>query len=1540
MRLTSLLALCTLGLAATLTPAPAEASTPFPGAPTGVRGWCTTVSPTSPVLECFPTPMAACIAQHQGYAPDRTFLGYVDRPSWNTKLCQWPFWLTVAPTITFFDCEPGYRLTAPETCVPEDERFPEIADNNGANPDPETCSPIDILSGAKRFEHLDFALAGGSLSLNRLYSSRGFQSELPIVRHPSLLANSWLFDFQYEIHLQDVWNIIPELSLVTPRGAVHEYRLQADGSTTVTSGNDLPVTSFEVALTSPVPANLGDVDNQQTTWTITDQNDTVWTLQSVSTSTGLYRAAHVTSATMRGGETLTFAYGANDELISMTDGFGNQITFTWLTVDPSGTGTNARYEAIDTATLPDGTVLNYVYDMQPLGGGLEQPDRLIKVERLDGLTVVDSKTYHFEEPGRPTYITGTTGHDGVRHWTVDYDTDGRAIQSTGPNGIDEVTVSYAGDSTTTPSRTITNALGKQAIYRYQRSAVSAYDLRLTEIDGQASANCAASLGTYAYNPTTDFVSSMTDEEGYVTAFVRDGLGRPTQITEASGTTEERITTFTYDATYNQPATITAPGLNQALTYDAAGNLATLTLTDTTSHVVPYSTNGETRTWTYTWSPQGRLLSVDGPLAGTGDTVSYTYDASGFLATTTNALSHVTTVNSVNGRGQPTSITDENGIDTTLAYDALGRIETVTVNPGPNASVTSFTYNALGLITRVTEPNGAWLDYTYDSARRVVLVSNNLNDEIRYTYDDLGGITLEERGTTGNAAVFTRTQTFDELGRLLTRVGAGSRTWTYAYDRLNQLTGITDPRSNTVTHGYDGLRRLVTHIDQSTLTTSYVFNDQDALTSVTDARSIVTSFVRNGFGETIREQSPDIGTIDYVRDARGLVTQRTDARGVVITYAYDNDGRLLSETAPSDPSLTVTYTYDDTTGGNEGIGRVTSIADASGSHAYTYDAQGRLTREQRTIGSASTSVIDYDYDGSGNIIEMIYPSGRVVTFVRDATGAIERVLTQTNASAPVEVVVDFIAYEPFGPLQAIYHGNDLVLWQTFDSDYRLDMLLLENLSPAAILHQRFHVYNDGLNLTRYFDTSGLSGGDHIYNYTPVGRLQNATGSWGDLTFFYDAAGNRTFRILDDGATVDTETLLYSSTDNRLAGIELNGVLDRDFTLDASGNIIAEVRSGTAYSFVHDARGRMASVSSGGTLRATHVYDAFERLAVRTMVNQPVTGTVHYVHDQRGRVIAETDATGQTLREYLWIDDRPVAVVSDVATTPVLYHVHTDHLNRPIAMTDGAKLEVWRANYLPFGAVSSITGSASLDMRFPGQWFQLESGFHHNWHRTYDPTTGRYLQPDPLGMPDGPSRWAYARSAPSMYVDPTGQVVPLAAWAVGAAATAWTGLEIGLSIYDIYSLGNVWLDPCSTGLDRGITTAATAAGIFLPGAGYGGWWDNVVRAAPGSGGGPLWGSWNDYPKVTIGGREYAQIGGRNYTHHAVDRMQPSGLGTPVGADGPGRNVTPNMVESVIAHGTWTTTTVDGVPRTVYTAGDVSVVTENGGNTVVTILRGVSQ
>jgi RHS repeat-associated protein len=102
---------------------------------------------------------------------------------------------------------------------------------------------------------------------------------------------------------------------------------------------------------------------------------------------------------------------------------------------------------------------------------------------------------------------------------------------------------------------------------------------------------------------------------------------------------------------------------------------------------------------------------------------------------------------------------------------------------------------------------------------------------------------------------------------------------------------------------------------------------------------------------------------------------------------------------------------------------------------------------------------------------------------------------------------------------------------------------------------------------------------------------------------------------------------------------------------------------------------------------------------------------------------------------------------------VFFIRTDHIGRRVFATNDLGVKVWEAYYLPIGGVQTATGG--LDLRFPGQWFQSESGLHQNWMRDYDPTTGRYIQADPLGLVDGASVYGYALQNPGRYVDPRGE-----------------------------------------------------------------------------------------------------------------------------------------------------------------------------------------
>ena len=118
-----------------------------------------------------------------------------------------------------------------------------------------------------------------------------------------------------------------------------------------------------------------------------------------------------------------------------------------------------------------------------------------------------------------------------------------------------------------------------------------------------------------------------------------------------------------------------------------------------------------------------------------------------------------------------------------------------------------------------------------------------------------------RTVAGGTIVFDQSQAFDELGRLLRHLGAGTQTTTLAYDRTGNLTSVTDPRAGLYATAYDGLQRVIRETDQGAAQVNLTRNPQDAVTAYSDPRSLVTSYVRNGFGDVIRETSPDTGITD-------------------------------------------------------------------------------------------------------------------------------------------------------------------------------------------------------------------------------------------------------------------------------------------------------------------------------------------------------------------------------------------------------------------------------------------------------------------------------------------------------------------------------------------------------------------------------------------------------------------------------------------------------------------------------------------------------
>jgi RHS repeat-associated protein len=308
----------------------------------------------------------------------------------------------------------------------------------------------------------------------------------------------------------------------------------------------------------------------------------------------------------------------------------------------------------------------------------------------------------------------------------------------------------------------------------------------------------------------------------------------------------------------------------------------------------------------------------------------------------------------------------------------------------------------------------------------------------------------------------------------------------------------------------------------------------------------------------------------------------------------------------------------------------------------------------------------------------------------------------------------------------------------------------------------YAYGDGMNLSGITDT--VTPANNIaLGYNNSNSLQYASGAWGQSNYYYDIGGNRTYDINTVAAVTTTKTTYYDVATNHMNSTYNGATQLRSFSYDGAGNISNDNRPGEAFVFTYNKRNRMASVTRNAVAYATYGYNALEQLTTRstTAVGGPV-GQVAYIYDLDGHLIAEaTASTGATTRDYIWAaanDNNPVDLPLAVAEAATLYMVHSDHLGRPIRMTDSTKATVWQANYKPFGEPVTISGTKANNLRFPGQYFQIETGFAYNWHRHYDPTTGRYTQPDPLRFVDGPSVYAYAGSSPFMQVDRTGLYIP--------------------------------------------------------------------------------------------------------------------------------------------------------------------------------------
>ncbi|MFC3652279.1 RHS repeat-associated core domain-containing protein [Dyella humi] len=519
--------------------------------------------------------------------------------------------------------------------------------------------------------------------------------------------------------------------------------------------------------------------------------------------------------------------------------------------------------------------------------------------------------------------------------------------------------------------------------------------------------------------------------------------------------------------------------------------------------------------------------------------------------------------------------------------------------------------------------------------------------------------------------------------------------TYTYDALNRITQVTDPSGLNTTYQYDGL------------------SDPTSLTS------------------------PDTGVTARSYDAAGNVLTGIDANGNAVTYTYDAEDRRLSASY-ADSTQNVAYTYDEAnsvTGCTSSypIGHLTRVVENAVSTTFCYNAQGYVTQVSQAVGG-HTDVTTYTHSPGGKILNITYPSGNQVNYSYDANGRISGVTASTSGGTTT--LVSNVSYLPFGPVSGYTLGNGQAVTRTYDANYRLTDLT----SPAFTLHVARDAMGD---ITAIGNSAGANPAAETYSYDPLYRLTAITEADGSTleSVTYNQTGDRLSKI---GSGLATGTYGYKSNTHQLVATG-NAAL----TIDAGGNTTAISQAGNTYGFGYNARNRMVLTQLNQSTIAAYTYNAYGQRTAKTISGV----TERYNYGPNTQLISEY---GSSNREYVYLDDIPVANIDMQGSSASIAYVTADQLGTPRAIADGSGNTVWAWGYQgnTWGEQSPTTNGYTYNLRFPGQYFDSETGLSYNVFRDYDPATGRYIESDPSGWNGGPSSYAYVGGSPLNATDSFG------------------------------------------------------------------------------------------------------------------------------------------------------------------------------------------
>ncbi|MEU2391289.1 DUF6531 domain-containing protein [Streptomyces sp. NPDC007369] len=868
----------------------------------------------------------------------------------------------------------------------------------------------------------------------------------------------------------------------------------------------------------------------------------------------------------------------------------------------------------------------------------------------------------------------------------------------------------------------------------------------------------------AYGYTDGHLTEVTNSSGTPLRFTYDDRARITSWTD----TNDRSYTYEYDE------------LNRCIAEGGQAGHLTLTIdyddTDpTTGLSVTRVTTPAGHTRSYVIDKRYRVIAETDPLGGQ---TRYAYDHNGRRTACIDPLGQ-TSSSVYDNEGRLVSAIRPDGREARAEYDAHGNAVKVVAWDGTairqtfdeqgnrtsviraDGTVTRFTYNDRGFLTTIIDPDGADTRITCDSAGLPIAVTDRLGATSTCQRDAFGRSVLV-RDALG---AVTHTEWSVE-GRLLRRVGPDGKEQAWTYDGEGNCVAETDWAAGTTTYfEYTHFDLVSSRTERDGSRYEYTYNSALQLTGVRNPQGMTWEYTYDAAGRLVAEKDFEGRSLHYEYDAASRLVARIDALGQRISYERNALGQVTRKDAQG---LLSTYEYDvfdELAVATRGESVLTRLRDRTGrllqetvdgrTLAYAYDNVGRRTSRTSPTGAAAESA--YDSAGRRGVLTT---SGRHISFSHDALGK--------------EIVRSY--------------GETLTLASNRDSVGRLTGQVLTG-RDGTILQRRGYSYRADGYLTAMDD---LLAGPRSFDLDSLGRVTAVHAENWTEQYAYDAGGNQISaswpeshsggmeatgpRAYEKGRLLTAGRVRYEYDNLGRVVLRQKTRLSRKpdtwrFEWNAEDQVTAVTTpDGVVWRYTYDALGRRTAkerMAADGQEVAERTVFTWDGNVLCEQVTEAAAGGcgsgVAITWDYQGfQPIAQTERVLSETQGV--IDERFFAIVTDLIGAP-----------RELVDEDGAI--VWRTRSTLWGSTTwNSDASAYTPLRFPGQYYDPESGLHYNYFRSYDPDTARYFSPDPLGLAPSPNPVAYVHN-PHHWADP-----------------------LGLSPYDLEDLGGGWYRS-REGLDYG-------------------------------------------------------------------------------------------------------------------------------------------